>query len=187
MKSATYQAYSEFTAQGHAVRALMSMYSLVESNAWQRRPLTPIVVFMAFSIEAYVNSIGEKRVPFWSEVERLSWRRKVNILHTVTGKETEWEAEPLRLASEVFKIRDKLAHGRSERVMGPRTSDRDEALKWTHTDRLVPPWLEPIDLSWIIASKARFNILMTYLGELFGSPSSDHLLSSVGGILTHDA
>jgi hypothetical protein len=54
----TYQPYSDFTAQSRTVAALMAMYGQLERGGSTRNELTPIVVFLAFSIESYLNSIG---------------------------------------------------------------------------------------------------------------------------------
>ena len=67
----TYQPYSNFTAQSRTVSALMSMYAQLEADASSRMQLTPIVVFLAFSIESYLNSIGARKLSIWDELERL--------------------------------------------------------------------------------------------------------------------
>jgi hypothetical protein len=98
----------------------MAMYGQLERGGSSRIELTPIVVFLAFSIESYLNSIGARKLNIWEELERLSWRKKIAILHKTAGRTLEWGKEPLQFATEVFALRDRLAHGKPERIVGPR-------------------------------------------------------------------
>ncbi len=80
-----YQPYNDFTAQSRSIHALFGMYSLIETDEKSGLPLTPRVVFLAFAIESYLNTLGARAIPFWDEMERLPWKSKVAALHTVAG------------------------------------------------------------------------------------------------------
>lgn len=183
---ATYQAFFDFTAQSKSVGALMKMYGLLEKTEPVKLPLEPIVVFLAFSIESYLNSLGARAIPFWDEIERLPWKAKVNVLHTTADREPDWGAEPLQFASEVFRLRDKLAHGKPERVLGPKRADDAEPKMMLAGDALQPEWYKSITPEWVLGAKERFRLLMVYLGVLFGHHESDHLHSASGGIFVDD-
>jgi hypothetical protein len=183
---ATYQAFSDFTAQSRTVSALMSMYASLERDSGVRVELTPIVVFLAFSIESYLNSIGARKLAIWDELERLPWKKKVAILHKTVGRTPDWGKDPLRFASEVFRLRDRLAHGKPERVVGPVVSDRSEAHRLAVSGDLQPGWYRAITKEWVIQAIERFRLLMIYLGQLFDLHESDHLLTSTGGVLIDD-
>jgi len=180
-----YQAFTEFTAQSKSVRALMRMYSLLERGQPPPIPLTPVVVFLAFSIESYLNSLGARAIPFWSEIERMPWKAKVNVLHAAAGHEPDWSREPLQFAREVFSLRDRLAHGKPERVEGPKHPDHAGPTKFP-SGELEPDWYESITLDWILDAKERFEVLMRHLAGLFGHGPGDYLHSSTGGILASD-
>lgn len=182
----TYQPYSDFTAQSRTVSALMSMYAQLESGTPKRMELTPIVVFLAFSIESYLNSIGARKLEIWDELERLSWKKKVTILHKTAGKSPDWSKEPLQFATEVFSLRDKLAHGKSERVVGPIFTNEADTLPYLRHQHLQPDWYTKITKDWTIEAKERFRLLMVYLGGLFDYHESDHLRISLGGLLLDD-
>jgi hypothetical protein len=186
----TYQPYSDFTAQSRTVSALMSMYAQLESSPSSRVELTPIVVFLAFSIESYVNSIGARTLTIWDELERLPWKNKISILHKTAGRTPEWGKDPLKFAKEVFSLRDRLAHGKPERVVGPKFRTEAEAAKYLSGPNLhpalQPEWYTRITPEWVLSAKERFRLLMVYLGGLFGLHESDHLLSSTGGLLIDD-
>lgn len=161
----------------------MRMYGILERAEEISLPLEPIVVFIAFSIESYLNSLGARAIPFWEEMERLPWKAKLNALHSVSGKEPTWGQEPLQFAQEVFRLRDRLAHGKPERVVGPKVPDHTGPEALLVGEQLQPDWYKSINRDWVMQAKERFRILMTYLGALFGHHQSDHLHSSSGGIL----
>ena len=181
-----YQARSRFTAQSVAVSALMSMYDLMEQDEHVRLPLTPVVVFLAFSVESYLNSIGARVMPGWDEMERLPWRSKVNILHSVVRREPDWGKGPLQFAAEVFRLRDKLAHGKPEDVLGPRELTEGGPTKLAFGSVMLPEWFRAIDREWVFKAKDRFKELMLYLGSLFDLYELDYLQTSERTVLVHD-
>jgi len=164
----------------------MNLYTSLEKSNGQRLELTPIVVFLAFSVESYLNSLGARHVVIWDELERLPWKSKVQILYKTAGRTPEWGHEPLQFATEVFKLRDKLAHGKPEKVLGPVVRDLREANDLLNSGELQPDWYKDITKEWVLQAKERFRLLMTHLGQLFGRHESDHLLQATGGIITDD-
>lgn len=164
----------------------MSMYAQLEGGAPPGIELTPIVVFLAFSIESYLNSIGARKLEICDELERLPWKKKVAILHKTANKSPDWSKDPLQFATEVFALRDKLAHGKPERVVGPIFTNQADATQHLNSRDLHPEWYATITRGWVIAAKERFRLLMIYLGGLFAFHESDHLLSATGGLLVDD-
>ncbi len=183
---AMYQPFADFTAQSRTVSALMGMYAHLENQPNVRIELTPLVVFLAFSIESYLNFLGARKLSIWDELERLPWRAKVSILHKVAGRSSDWSHDPLQFATEVFKFRDRLAHGKPERVLGPKTRDHVEAHRIATREDLQSEWYRSLTREWVVDAKERFRVLMVYLGGLFGLHESDHLMTVTGGVLTDD-
>ncbi|WP_343661769.1 hypothetical protein [Ralstonia sp.] len=181
-----YQAYSDFTAQEKSVSALYGMLALLEQDHRNTALLCPIVVFMAFSIESYVNTLGARAVPFWDAIERLQWRAKLEILHTTTGATPDWSRGPLQFASEVFRLRDRLAHGKPERVYGEKVLDGAEPWKMVFGEGLQPKWFKSITRDWVLDSRDRFRQMMTYLESLMGHDEGDHLLAATSSVLLVD-
>ena len=182
-----YQPYLDFTAQSHNVSSLMGLYALLENRPSSKPPLTTFVVFIAFAIESYINSVGSRKIGFWNEIERLAWRKKLEILHNHSGNVSEWGAEPLQFAIEVFRLRDNLAHGKPERIVGPVFNDHSAAGDVLSSTHLKPDWFASITEDWVIQSKERFRKLMIHISSLYELHESDHLLHSSGGFLHHDA
>jgi hypothetical protein len=181
---ATFTAYCDFTAQGRNVSALMSLYAILESNKNRKVELTPIVVFAAFSIESYLNSLGSRNLKIWDDIERLPWKTKVEILHKLVSSTPDWGSEPLQFATEVFKLRDKLAHGKPERILGASFQDWHSAHVQAIEDELQPDWYKGITRDWATKAKDRFLALMIYLGKLFEEHESDHLELARAGVIT---
>jgi len=165
----------------------MGMYAALERlPASQRTEITPVVVFMAFSIEAYLNSIGTRVAAFWDIIERITWRQKVEVLHSLAGPRPRWGAEPLQFISELFRLRDRLAHGKPEQVRSRPYSSAVEVDTALRSALEEPQWYRDLDLAWATSAKEKFRTAMVYLGALHGFHESDHLLSSTSSI-EHEA
>ena len=182
----TYQPYTDFSAQSKTVHALMNLYAQLEGHSDFESEITPLVVFSAFSIESYLNSIGARKIKIWDELEMLSWKKKVIVLHKTAGKDPDWGRDPLQFADELFKIRDRLAHGKPERVLGPLFHDRRTAHEYLKKNSMEPEWYTSLTKEWAVNAKERFQILMTYLADLFDLHASDHLVLGSGGLLIDD-
>jgi hypothetical protein len=175
--------YTFFTPQARTVSALRSMYAQLQQGNHPQPELTPIVVFLAFAIESYLNSIGARQLDIWDELERLPWRKKMSILHRIADKSPDWGTEPLQFATEIFSLRDKLAHGKAESVDSPlpvNTNIDRETFVALHgsSDLVQPDWYANITIAWVIEARGRFESLMAYLGKLFGYSASDYLESA---------
>ena len=173
-----FRASIEFQAHSHAMRGLTSLYQLLETRGDREPDFSPIVVFMAFSIEAYINALGDTKVTFWQHVERLPWRTKLMMLHDIAKVEPDWGKEPLQFAVELFKVRDSLAHGKPETVLGPAHETKQEARRWENVRDIRPAWLVKIDRKWITAASERHEKLMIYMAELSGTAPLNYLISA---------
>ena len=163
----------------------MSLFATVDSDETNSIELTPVVVFIAFSIEAYLNALGDRHLPIWSELERLPWRSKIEILYKTANISPNWGAQPLQFASAVFSLRDKLAHGKPERVVGKLRDTNAEA--WEDVEVLQPDWVLNITKSWVTDAQHRFHALMVHLANMFGEREDDYLLHSLGSVTPLDA
>lgn len=76
--------------------------------------LVSSALFCAFTVEAHLNHIGEAKLPFWKIVEpKLSWGMKLELIAQHLGIELEYGKRPLQTVGELFKFRDRLAHGKT--------------------------------------------------------------------------
>jgi hypothetical protein len=182
----TYQPYNNFTAHNANIQTLLEMLRSLDELPDKPVRVIPIVVFMAFSIEAYLNSLGARCIPYWEELERLPWRKKIVILHKSAAKPADWGAPHLQFAQSVFKLRDKLAHGKPEHLKGPVFTDPQEAFNYRLDGLLKPDWWKKLNKEWVAEARPKFDELMAYLGSLHGYDKSDHLLLANGGMITGD-
>ncbi|WP_226968209.1 hypothetical protein, partial [Zhongshania antarctica] len=178
-----YRPYQEITAQSINVATLMGLFNDLEKRSDNAAALTPVVVFLAFSMESYINSLGAQHLDIWDELERLPWKKKITILHKTVSKSPDWGSPPLQFASQIFKLRDRLAHGKPEIVYGPVLNSEEEAVEVLRNPTIFQPdWYSTINKVWLLESKNKFRTLMVYLGELFDRHESDHLAIAYTGI-----
>ena len=133
----------------------------------------PLLVFTAFSIESYINSIGSRKIKFWTQLERLPWRAKIEVLHSNLHKSPEWGKDPLQFATQVFSIRDRLAHGKPEAVADPLFNDHHTAVSMLYVQHIKPSIFNTLDREWVLDSSERLYVLLEYLGSLYGLSNDD--------------
>ena len=182
-----YQPHLEFSAQAVSFRALQCLYTRIAEREENQYDYVPIVIFAAFSIEAYINSIGSRNIVFWDQIERLPWKKKVEILHANAGATPSWGRAPLQFATQVFSVRDRLAHGKSETIDGPLCDTPGDANTILMVQCLKPDWFDVLDKDWIMKSNERVCELLRYLGNLYGLTEDDFTHHSQGHISNHES
>ena len=75
--------------------------------------LQAAAVFYAFTFEAYLNHVGAKEIPFWEEIERISYNKKLNVIKKHLGMKIDHGSPPFQSIRELFDLRNTLAHGRT--------------------------------------------------------------------------
>lgn len=174
-----YRIYSEFTPQAHNLEIVYSLLRRVERGELSSNELPAVAVFMAFTIESYLNSVGQRRFPKWRE--RDSWRDKIKALHRDSGHVPDWDSAGLSLAIVLFNIRDRLAHGKSETAES-RAFETIEAATACLNDpaqpRPKPKWLVDFELE-LPSVKNRFQELLSYLAEIGGVERLDFLYKTL--------
>ena len=100
------------------------------------------VVFSAFAIEACLNHIGEGKLRFWSIVERtLSWESKLELIAQYLDVQIDKGKRPFQTLTMLFKLRNHLAHGRTQTVEGTyKDSDDPDHVKGK-AEVMDPDWL----------------------------------------------
>ncbi len=84
--------------------------------------LQAATVFFAFTFEAYLNHVGVEELPFWDEIDRISYRKKLTVLSKYLGFTKDVSKRPLQTILQLFKFRDALAHGRTQNLTIKKTS-----------------------------------------------------------------
>jgi hypothetical protein len=75
-------------------------------------------VFSAFSLEAFLNHLGQRVTPFWSSVElKLSPVEKLEVLLKVLNLQVDFGKRPFQTFKSMMKFRNALAHGKTQTLV----------------------------------------------------------------------
>jgi hypothetical protein len=73
------------------------------------------IIFCAFTLEAYFNNLGKQKLHSWEKIERkLGPREKLALIGDILNHPIDVSQRPFQTFTEIFKLRDALAHGKTE-------------------------------------------------------------------------
>ncbi len=72
------------------------------------------LLLTAFTFEAYLNHLGEKRLKFWEEIEPIKVMDKYSVLCKDLGLVSDFSRRPHQTLASLFKFRNAIAHGKSK-------------------------------------------------------------------------
>jgi hypothetical protein len=82
------------------------------------------LIFRAFSLEAYLNHIGNKLFSCWRDVEHLSPIAKLNLIAEHLKIKVHYGKRPWQIMKKLFKFRNYIAHGKTDIIRETRTWQR---------------------------------------------------------------
>ncbi|MCW0447214.1 hypothetical protein [Xanthomonas sacchari] len=134
------QGDSDYEAWPETVHAARSMRRIARSTrVGHAHALTAAVVMTAFSIEAFVQTVGPSFYGLaWTAkprpAERLPIREKLKHIGREVGVPVDYGAQPWKQAADLLSARDALAHPKPESrgaTIDLQAADADEAIaKW---------------------------------------------------------
>jgi hypothetical protein len=71
------------------------------------------LLLTSFTLEAFLNDLGDKIIKYWTEIERITILDKYSVLCKELGLEPDFSKRPYQTLKRVFKFRNSIAHGRS--------------------------------------------------------------------------
>jgi len=74
------------------------------------------LVFSAFTIEAYLNHVGSRKISYWSEIERIEPLSKLKIVYSHLNLTFDSSRRPVQTVKQLFKFRNFMAHGKTENL-----------------------------------------------------------------------
>ena len=84
-------------------------------------------LFAAFTIEAYLNHIGQIKVRSWDAVERkLGPREKLLLLQEMFSFKADLSKPPFQSLHTVLSLRNSIVHGKTEIITIDKIVDEDE-------------------------------------------------------------
>ncbi len=105
----------ERTLYSHSELYSIAQVALADGREHQYRGYhVAAIVMTAFSLEAYLNFLGEKVFPIWSEIEYIPVENKMRALCTHLGITLDFGCRPHQSIRLLWRIRNALAHARSE-------------------------------------------------------------------------
>jgi hypothetical protein len=73
------------------------------------------ITFSAFTVEAFLNHLGQNRVPAWEYIERpLGPAEKLEVVRATLGLDVDKGKRPFQSLREMMQLRNALAHGKTE-------------------------------------------------------------------------
>lgn len=83
------------------------------------------LVFSAFTLEAFLNHMGEHLFQAWNDLEPLNARAKINVICERLGLTPNWGAIPWQIVPEIVGFRNKVAHGKNALLKFEKTVSAD--------------------------------------------------------------
>lgn len=74
------------------------------------------LVFTAFTLEAYLNHIGEKIFSCWQKYERKPPKKKLKKIAKHLGVKVDYRKTPWKVMNDLFEFRNTIAHGKSGKI-----------------------------------------------------------------------
>lgn len=100
-----------YSAARHAIRAAE------ENETGRTFSIMHCLAFSAFTIEAHLNYVGEKKVKNWTAIERkLRVAEKLELVCATIGLSLAKGGKLYNSFKRIFRFRNLIAHGRSESV-----------------------------------------------------------------------
>ena len=101
-----------------AVDALEKARNIEEGGFYQ---IMSSIVFSAFTLEAYLNHIGEIKIEYWEEIEKITPTQKLKVMYSHLNIPYNSSMRPIQTVKQVFKFRNFMAHGKTEKIQGTGT------------------------------------------------------------------
>jgi hypothetical protein len=95
----------------HASHVMLNKAEKDEKGSYYQ--LMASLIFIAFTLEAYLNHIGKRIFGCWDDLEQLSPQKKLNVIAEKLKVEKDDGKRPFQTVKELFKLRNDIAHGKS--------------------------------------------------------------------------
>lgn len=147
------------------------------------------LLLTAFTFEAYLNDLGEKRIKFWPEIESTtSVNKKYTILTKDLGLASDFSRRPLQTLRGLFDFRNAIAHGKSGVLEVYKRLDATATLSSPDPDLPKPHWEEYCTLPNATRALADVSEIVALLHRATGlgeHPFFQHTIG-VSMLVVHD-
>lgn len=84
------------------------------------------LLFSAFSIESYLNYLGEKYISFWPEIDTIATVKKIKVACKYKNLEVNWGQRPFQTIIDLFSFRNKIVHAKPIVLTGKETLQEED-------------------------------------------------------------
>ena len=98
------------------------------------------LVFSAFSLEAFLNHIGEHIFKCWEDLEPLPPRSKLTVICERLSISVDWGAMPWQIVPEIVGFRNKVAHGKNALLRLEKIVPKDDEYEEKMREFLFAVW-----------------------------------------------
>ncbi len=136
------------------------------------------IIHSAFCLEAYLNHVGPKNIPYWDSIERkLSPQEKLVVLDHELDLRVDHSRPPFQNFKSIFDFRNTIAHGRTEILKG------NEIQSIAENERVQLPqtsWEKQCTLTTARKYLADLEKMITHIHEKGGHGKHPFVMSSFG-------
>jgi len=134
-KNATYSGTREVRTFADLYRgALVMIKKTEESREGSNFTNMAALIFSAFTLEAYLNHLGQMRIEFWNEIEGIKVMDKYACLCKVLAVNPDFSKRPYQTLTLLFRFRNSVAHGRTQILKSDKLIYPGDD-PWTHTPK----------------------------------------------------
>ena len=98
------------------------------------------IVFAAFTMEAYLNWLGQKTFPHWGYLERLSPKQKIELISDQLKVPIDHGVRPWQTLKQLLDFRNEIAHGKPEILSAEAIEPVDEQLDAKLGQKMKAGW-----------------------------------------------
>lgn len=95
------------------------------------------IILTGFTLEAYLNHCGKELIDYWEYIERISILDKIKVISEHSQVYFDISKRPYQTIKKIIKLRNQLAHARTEHLEGQIRYKSDIEL---HTKGPKPEW-----------------------------------------------
>lgn len=100
-----------YTEMWHASYVMLDKAKKAPEGSYYQ--LMASLIFTAFTLEAFLNHIGQSIFKCWNDLEQLSPTRKLNLIAEKLEIEKDDGKRPFQTVCKLFKFRNDVAHGKT--------------------------------------------------------------------------
>lgn len=78
------------------------------------------MLFSAFSLEAFLNHIGQQKISYWEEIVRISSHNKLRVILKQLKFNPDLSARPFQTFNEIFTFRNAIVHAQTATTQNKR-------------------------------------------------------------------